>query len=52
MQDKLAKKSQQLVHTKVEKSGKRSKWKFFLNWMTLERKRMTLTKSTVSKADR
>ena len=48
----MAKKSRQLVHTIVEKSGKRSKWKFFIKWKTLEKKRMTLTKSTVSKADR
>ena len=42
---------EKIAHTIVEKSGKRSKWKFSINWKTL-RKIMTLTKSTARKADR
>ena len=41
---------EKVAHTIVKESGKRSIWKFFINWKTLNKKMMTLTKSTVSKA--
>ena len=36
----------------VETSGKRSKRTFFMTWKTLKKKEVTLTNSTVSKAER
>ena len=42
---------EKVAHTILEKSGKRSKWKFSTNWKTLN-KIMTLTRSTAGKADR
>ena len=41
-----------LAHAIVETSGRKSKRTFFMTWKTLKKKKVTLTNSTVSKAER
>ena len=40
-----------LAHTIIETTGKRSKRTFFKTWKTLKKKKVTLTNSSVSKAE-